>query len=90
MWEHRNKIEVQSLSSASHRAIEYINDQIKAEFAHGTNRLGHHDHHWLDKPLAHVLGYNKEHYKAQWLASIDLARERFVTQREFTVSFLCQ
>jgi hypothetical protein len=43
----------------------------------------------LDKLLAHVLGYGKAH-KDQWLASIDLARERFVNRREFTASSLRQ
>jgi hypothetical protein len=42
-------------------------------------------HHWLEKPLAYVLTYDKEH-KAQWLASIDLARDRFEHRREFAAS----
>jgi hypothetical protein len=78
MWEHRNKICLAPLSPANLGAIAYTNDQNTAEFDQGTDGLGHGNYHWLDKPLAHVLGYDKAH-KAQWLASIDLARKRFIS-----------
>ncbi len=89
LWDHRNEVRLHSLSPTNWRIIEDLNAQISAKFDLGTDRLGHRDYHWLNKPLAHVLGYDKEH-KAQLLASIDLARERFMARHEFTASSLCQ
>ncbi len=79
MWDHHNEVRTRtkSLSPASRRIIEALNAQILDEFLQGTQGLGYRDYHWLAKPIAHVLSYDKEH-KAHWLASIDLARERFV------------
>jgi hypothetical protein len=85
LWDHRNEVRLSSLSPTNQRLIEDLNAQITAEFASGIQGLGTRDHHWLEKPLAYVLTYDKEH-KAQWLASIDLARDRFEHRREFAAS----
>jgi hypothetical protein len=69
--------------------IEALNKQIREEFLQGTHGLGYRDHHWLVKPIAHVLSYDKEH-KAQWLASIELARERFLHRQDFVASSMRQ
>jgi hypothetical protein len=87
MWDHRNKVQTKSLSPTSRRIIEALNAQIWDEFSQGTQGLGYRDYHWLAKPIAHVLSYDKEH-KSQWLASINLARERFVNRQESTASSL--
>jgi hypothetical protein len=89
MWDHRNDVRTSTLSPTNKKAIEDLNRRITAEFSHGTNGLGPRDQHWLEKPLRHVIGYDQEH-KAQWLASIDLARERFSNRRELTASSLRQ
>jgi hypothetical protein len=89
LWDHRNEVRLSTLSPTNRKIIEDLNAQISVEFATGTTGLGHRDHHWLEKPLAHVIGYDKDH-KAQWLASIDLARARFTNRREFAASSLRQ
>jgi hypothetical protein len=87
LWDHRNEVRLNTLSPINHRILEDLNAQISAKFNTGIAGLGHREHHWLDKPKAHVLGYDKEH-KAQWLASLDLARARFINRREFAASSL--
>ena len=89
LWDHRNDIRLSTLSPTNQKIIEDLNAQISVEFANSTTGLGHLDHHWLEKPLAHVIGYDMEH-KAQWLASIGLARARFTNRREFAASSLWQ
>ena len=75
MWDHRNKVRVNTVTRADLREIERLNDQITEQFSEGTRGLGPQDHHWFDKPLLHVLGYDLDH-KAQWLESVELARTR--------------
>jgi hypothetical protein len=69
--------------------IEDFNYQIGEEFALGIDGIGHRDHHWYAKPIAHVLDYDKEH-KAQWLALVDLAQYRFTYRAEFAASTVRQ
>ena len=83
MWDHCNDVRLNTNSSSDRRVIEDFNHQIGAEFALGIDGIGYRDHHWFAKPIAHVLDYDKEH-KAQWLASVDLARYRFKYRAEFT------
>ena len=89
MWDHRNDVRLKTLSPVHRREIEFLNEWNTAEFALGTDSLGYRDHHWLDKPLDHVLEYDRDH-KAQWLESIYLARERHTNRREFAASSLRQ
>ena len=58
------------------------NDNIQEEFAMGITGLFADDHHWLQQPVATVLGYDLEQ-KAQWLASLALARVRYSNRAEF-------
>ena len=81
MWDHRNKVRVNTVTRADLREIEHLNDQITEHFSEGTLGLGPQDHHWFDKPLLHVLGYDLDH-KAQWLESVELARTRFDNRHE--------
>ncbi len=61
LWDHRNEMRLSTLSPTNRKIIEDLNAQISVEFAEGTTGLGHRDHHWLEKPLAHVIGYDKDH-----------------------------
>jgi hypothetical protein len=70
-------------------AIADLNHQIGAEFDLGTDVIGHRDHLWVVKPVAHILEYDKEH-KAQWLMSVDLAQYCFMYQVKFAASSLSQ
>jgi hypothetical protein len=89
MWDNRNDIRLNTITPANRRAIADLNHQIRAEFDLGTEGVGHRDHHWFVKPLSHVLAFDKEH-KAQWLASVDLARYRFTYRAEFAASSISQ
>ncbi len=85
MWDHQNKVQVNTITRADLREIELLNERITRQFAEGTRGLGHNDYHWLNKPILHVLGYAIEH-KAQWLESIELAQTRFDNRHEFEAS----
>ena len=89
MWDHRNDVRLNTTSPSDRRAIEDFNRKIREEFSLGLDGIGHRDQHWFAKPLAHVLEYDKEH-KAQWLASVDLARYRFTYRAEFAASSISQ
>jgi hypothetical protein len=88
LWDHWNDVRLHTLSPTNRHIIEDLNAQILAKLNAGTAGLGHHEYHWLGKPMAHVLEY-KEH-KAQWLASLDLARARFANCRKYTALSLPQ
>ena len=98
MWDHRNEVRTTTITPATMRETENLNEQIIEQFEEGAAGLGQKDHHLLAKPLAHVLGYDLDH-KSQWLESIALARIWFVNrhevespsirhQREFMASWL--
>jgi hypothetical protein len=98
MLDHQNEFRTTNITPATMRETKNLNEQIIDQFEEGEAGLGHKDHHFLDKPLAHVLGYNLDH-KSQWLESIALARIWFVHwhkvespsirhQREFMASWL--
>jgi mRNA-degrading endonuclease RelE of RelBE toxin-antitoxin system len=100
MWDHRNQGNyLNDITPTNLREIKKLNKQITKQFEDGIAGLGHKDCHWLAKPLAHVLKYNLEQDKAQWLDSIKLARTRLSNrnksealsiwhQREFVVSWM--
>ncbi len=72
MWDHRNEVHTTTITPAMMQETANLNKQIIKQFEEGEVGLGQKDHHFLDKPLAHVLGYDLDH-KAQWLESIALA-----------------
>ena len=82
MWDHRNQVRLGTITPAMRREADIINAQITHQFEEGQVGLGQRDHHWLSKPLAHVLAYDPEH-KSQWLESVELARVRFTNRHEF-------
>ncbi len=81
MWDHRNEVRTTTITPATMRETENLNEQITEQFEEGEAGLGKKGPHFLDKPLAHVLGYDLDH-KSQWLESIALARIWFVNQHE--------
>jgi hypothetical protein len=85
MWDHCNNVRLNMTSPSDCRVIEDFNHQIREEFALGIDGIAHGDHHWLAKPIAHILEYDKEH-QAQWLVLVDLAQYRFTSQAEFSTS----
>ena len=89
MWDHRNDVRLNTISPSDRRVIEDFNHQIREEFLIGIDGIGPRDHHWFAQPIAHVLEYDKEH-KAQWIASVDLARYRFTYRAEFAASAVRQ
>jgi hypothetical protein len=100
MCDHRNEVRTTTITPATMRETENLNEQIIEQFEEGVAGLGQKDHHLLAKTLAHVLSYDLDH-KSQWLESIALARIWFVNrhevesasvrhQREFMVSWLSE
>jgi hypothetical protein len=65
-----------TLSPVHQCKIEHFNKRIGEELSQGIDRLKHNNHHWQEKPMSQVMGYKKEH-KAQWLAPVALAPDRF-------------
>jgi hypothetical protein len=65
MWDHRNEVRTTTITPATMRETEKLNEQIIEQFEGGAARLGQQDYHLLAKPLAHVLGCDLDH-KSQW------------------------
>ena len=82
MWDHRNEVRLGTTTAAQLREMAATNRRIEEEFVTGNAGLGSRDYHWFDKPLTHVLQYDTEH-KAQWIASVELARERHANAHEY-------
>ena len=90
MWDHRNEVRLGTITAAQLREVAATNHRIAEEFVTGLEGLGFRDHHWFDKPLNHVLKYDQEH-KAQWIASVELARDRHANVHEYESATLrCQ
>ena len=85
MWDHRNHVRLNTTTSAMLREIDELNARITAQYDSGTEGLRRSDHHWLEKPIAHVLSYDAEH-KAQWLESTELARTSHANRHELESS----
>jgi hypothetical protein len=58
MWDHRNEVRTTTITPATMWETENLNKQIIEQFEEGVVGLGQKDHHFLDKPLGHVLGYD--------------------------------
>jgi hypothetical protein len=75
MWEHRNNILHSTIMPAKLRKLAQLDLRIRYQFSLGIDGLLLHDLHWLSE-LVKVLKYDID-VKGQWLASIELARERY-------------
>jgi hypothetical protein len=80
MCEHQNNILHSTIMPAKLRKIADMDFQIQHQFTIGMEGLLPRDKHWLFEQ-AKVLKYDLD-VKAQWLASIKLARERFYARQE--------
>jgi hypothetical protein len=80
MWEHRNNILQNTMTPAKLGKIADMDRRIQQQFTLGRNGLLPHDVHWLNT-MTKVFRYDMD-VKAQWLASINLGRERFLAQSE--------
>jgi hypothetical protein len=84
MWDHRNDILHSTITPAKLRKIAKMDFRMRYHFNLGTNGLLPRDWHWLSE-LTKVLQYDLD-VKAQWLASIELARERFDARQELNAN----
>ena len=79
MWTHRNGFKHGSDGPDQQQLKERLQDEIKDEYDYGLDGLLPRDHHWLNKPLEHILQLHPA-TQQQWLSSIANARERYHNQ----------
>ena len=89
MWEHRNGVLHNTVTPAQLREIALLNLQVEEEFQTGTRNLSTRDFHWFSKPRTVILQYD-QHLKSQWLASVELARERYANRHELATASVRQ
>jgi hypothetical protein len=81
MWDHRNKVRLNTVTPAQIRRNEALDALIHDEYLRGTTGMTPRDHHWLSHAKERILEYPYER-KEQWGESIQLARIRFGNRDE--------
>jgi hypothetical protein len=81
MWDHRNKVRLNTVTPAKARRILVLNALIQDEYERGSTGMTQRDQHWLARPVQKILDYDFER-KEQWVESVQLARVRFHNKAE--------
>ena len=81
MWDHRNKVRLNTVTPAKARRILVLDMLIRDEYDRGSAGMISRDQHWLVKPVNNIIAYDFER-KEQWVESVQLARVRFLHRDE--------